>query len=407
MQFKFKDMLSPILYETADVAFVVGSHTVFNNIVCDKLRDTCISDTMIEDGVLANEFGVADVSEDGMANSVDFNTFMDVCNIASVLGKWFCITPYNVLTAKQKDKLMNYIKSPSKYGLLVVTSDDFKEYKNLLKIKMLKFSKTSHIVELGFPNRKVLKQIVIDKFADKSLNITETATDLFVTKMSAAYDEYDEVISKIRDEHSDNTLGIADLKIYMKGIEHYIIEDFVKALTTPISSGKTNNKKILRIMVYLEDEYGAQDLLYKILKIVDESISFRILINKGFIPIGINYFFKDVIDSLGGPQGPYGKMNEWVFRKKASLASMTSLKDWQYMKLILQRALNNKYDITEEKCRKALYELCMRSTLSSSRLDNIVGVSNVLKENMTKLNKIKYSEESLKTIKDIEEHIGG
>lgn len=77
------------------------------------------------------------------------------------------------------------------------------------------------------------------------------------------------------------------------------------------------------------------------------------------------------------------------------------------MKLILQRALNNKYDITEEKCRKALYELCMRSTLSSSRLDNIVGVSNVLKENMTKLNKIKYSEESLKTIKDIEEHIGG
>lgn len=407
MHFKFKDMLEPILYETANVVYVVGSHTVFNNIVCDRLKDTCTIDMQYTDNTLMTEFNIKKSSDEEMVNSVDFNTFMDVCNISSILGKWFCITPYGLLSAKQKERLTRYIKSPSEYGLLVITSSDYKEYRELLKIKMLKFSKTAHIVELGFPNKKVLKQIVIDKFSSKGLKITDTATDLFVTKMSAAYDEYDDVISKIRDEHSGDTIGIADLKIYMKGIEHYVIEDFVKALMDPVTSSKTNNKKILRIMVYLIDEYGAQDLVYKVLRIVNESIEFRLLINKGYIPIGINYFFKDVIKSLGGESGPYGKMNEWVFRRKAALASMTSLRDWQYMQIILQRAVSNVYNITEEKCKKALYELCMRTVLTDSRLDNDIGISNILKGEMDRVNRIKYSEKSLQEIKIIESHIGG
>lgn len=407
MQYKFKDMLDDSLYNTAQVVFILGPHTVFNNIVCDRLKNTCISNEEIpsDTSLIASDFGMEDTNEneeDTTVNSVDFNTFMDVKGIASILGKWYCNVPYASLNAKQREMLLKYIKTPSNNGLLVITSSDFKEYLNILKIKMLKFSKTAHIVELSFPNRNVLKQIVSNKFKEHDINITDTALDLFITKMSAAYDEYDDVIDKICEEHEDTNLNISSLKIYMKGIEHFVIEDFVKALMEPVSSSKTNNKKILRIMAYLEDEYGAENLIHKVLKIVEESIQFRILINKGIIPIGINYFFKDVINNLGGEQGPYGKMNEWVFRKKAILASSTSLKDWHYMKLILEQPLLDVRTITEEKCKRALYELCMRTVLTSSRLDNCIGIDNVLNLSIQKLNRIKYNEDALKTITDIE-----
>lgn len=407
MQYKFKDMLDDSLYETAQIVFVLGPHTIFNNIVCDRLKSTCISDEVLtnDSELIASDFGIETVSnneEDTNINSVDFNTFMDVKGIASILGKWYCNVPYGSLNTKQRETLSKYIKTPSNNGLLVITSSEFKEYINILKMKMLKYSKTAHIVELSFPNRNVLKQIVSDKFSEYGISITDTAVDMFISKMSAAYDEYDEVINKICEEHTDTTLNISSLKEYMKGIEHFVIEDFVKALMEPIPNSKTNNKKILRIMVYLEDEYGAENLIYKVLKIVNESIQFRILINKGIIPIGINYFFKDVINNLGGEQGPYGKMNEWVFRKKALLASSTSLKDWHYMKLILEQPLLDVRTITEEKCRKALYELCMRTVLTSSRLDNCIGIDNVLNLTMSKLNRIKYDENALKTITDIE-----
>lgn len=407
MQYKFKDMLDDSLYETAQVVFVLGPHTVFNNIVCDRLKDTCISDEVIpnDSSLIAMDFGVEDTNEeeqDTTINSVDFNTFMDVKNIASILGKWYCNVPYGSLNTKQKELLKKYIKTPSSNGLLIVTSSEFKEYLDILKLKMLKFSKTSHIVELSFPNRKILKQIVTNKFSEHGIAITDTAVDLFITKMSAAYDEYDDVITKICEEHNESTLSIASLKVYMKGIEHFVIEDFVRALLEPISSSKTNNKKILRIMVYLEDEYGAENLIHKVLKIINESIQFRILINKGIIPIGINYFYKDVLNSLGGEQGPYGKMNEWVFRKKAILASGTSLKDWHYMKLILEQPLLDVRTITEEKCRKALYELCMRTVLTTSRLDNCIGIDNIFNIGIQKLNRIKYDENALRTIEAIE-----
>ena len=66
MQYKFKDMLDPTLYETAQVAFVVGSHTTFNNIVCDKLRDTCLitEGVQTDANTLAIDFGVEEEDRD-------------------------------------------------------------------------------------------------------------------------------------------------------------------------------------------------------------------------------------------------------------------------------------------------------------------------------------------------------
>ena len=42
-------------------------------------------------------------------------------------------------------------------------------------------------------------------------------------------------------------------------------------------------------MTYLEDEYGAKNLVYRLLKLIEESIEFRILINSGKIPSYSSY----------------------------------------------------------------------------------------------------------------------
>jgi hypothetical protein len=154
-------------------------------------------------------------------------------------------------------------------------------------------------------------------------------------------------------------------------------------------------------MIALEDELGAKNLVYQLLKVIDESIEFRVLINSGKIPIGIKYFYKDVINDLGGEKGPYGKMKEWTFRNKAALASQTSLRDWEYMKLILYRAIENPRisdDEMDAKCQKALYELCTRSVITPDRINNIIGIDNILNKNFDYINRIEYDEEKLNKI---------
>ena len=55
-------------------------------------------------------------------------------------------------------------------------------------------------------------------------------------------------------------------------------------------------------------------------------IDYRTMINKGYITINIRYIFSDVVKLLG-KDNKYAKVNEWVFRRKADLASLTSLRD--------------------------------------------------------------------------------
>lgn len=405
MKYSFKDIYNDEFYDNVQVAFVLGKHQVFNNIVTDRLKDLCTSESSIasSNDTLGLDFGLGDTGdeESTITNAVDFNTFMDVIGVASILGRWYCRTELSTLTSKQKEKMLKYIKNPSSNGLLVIVSDDWQDYKELLRNRVLGYSRVSHLIQLGFPNRKVLKDIVKEKFLLKHIEITDVAIDLFVTKMSAAYDEYDSIITEICEEHKDTSLNVADMKEYMKGVEHYVLDDFLAELTKPLGSAKTNNKKVLRIMTYLEDEYGAKNLVYRLLKLIEESIEFRILINSGKIPIGIKYFFKDVIENVGGKESKYAKMNEWVFRKKADLASKTSLKDWEYMKLILRRAIDNvkvSDSVMEVKCKQALYELCTRTVLTNSRLDNILGIDNVLNKGFADINRVSYDEKALNQI---------
>lgn len=399
MKYSFKDMLNAEIYESSRVIFILGKYNVFNNIVEDEFRERCKEQSIFNDYVSIMEdfeFGRNESDTQTVSlNSVDLNTFLEVAGVASINGKWYCKVDLSSITKKQKEAILKYIKEPSENGIMVVVGNDWIHYKDILKNRVLLYSKVANILELGFPNKEVLKVIVPQMFEDKGIILEASAVEFFILRMSKAYEEYESVIEDISTKHGKGELNLRQMKDYMKGIEYFTVEDFMYELVKPLNSDKTNSKKILKIMISLQDELGAKKLVYDILKQIAELIELRMLINKGFIPIGINYFYKDVINSIGGEKSKFGKMAEWQFKKKVQLASQTSLRDWEYMQIILNKAIENiriSESELELKCQKAMYELCTRSILTEDRLNNIIGIDNILNKQLVKIDKVVFQD---------------
>lgn len=392
MKYSFKDINKDEMYNMSRVICIFGQYAYFNKKVSDRVKKICrdsITRVSINDIGLANEFGVEESDSDTVSTSLDFDSFMKTVDSPSINGLWYCVTAYNVLSKAQKERFLKYIKDPSPNGRLVIISEDWIEYRELLRNRILSTSFLSSYIELSFPDKKMLKEILINDFEEKGVILDSKAADLFLIKLSRAYDKYEETIDTVINKFTagnDNSqelvqMGINDMKDCAKGIQYYVIEDFVYALLKPMSSSKTNSKKVLKIMSALVDDMGAYKVLHKVKKVVDESIEFRELINKGIIPIKIKFFYKDVmksIEKLYGEKNKYSRMSEYAFRTKAHLASETSIRDWVYMKIIIDKALSTHTVNDDERYKAALYEICTRSVLSESRLNNILGIDNVL-----------------------------
>lgn len=394
MRYTFKDISNTTMYSNTKVMFVLGKYTWFNNIVCDTLKEVNMTKGIeaIPYSELDAEYGFEDTNDEYNSGlvSVNFNTFMDVIDTPNINGKWLCVTDISLLDKKQQTVLDKYLKNPSNNGLLIITSTEWKDFRYWLKNKTLSVSIVSNLIQLSFPSIKELKHIVKKEFESYGISIANDAVDFFVLKMGSAYDKYNENIKNIVDTHNDSILTKKVLQGYMKGIEYYDLNDFVVELTKPMASSLTNSKKVLKIMGSLIDEMGAKSLIYKLLNIIDECIEYRILINDGFIPIGINYFFGDVIKKINNEK--YEKVKEWTFRKKADLASLTSLRDWQYMKMILRKPIDNvmvSEDIMDMHCKRALYDVATRSVLTESRINNIIGIEDIMDNGLNSIDKIK------------------
>lgn len=401
MKYSFKDIDNDDLYSRSRVVCIFGKYAYFNKKVSDKVRRLCYDNSSrvtINNIGLDDEFGLdsSELSDTITGTALDFDEFIRTVDTPNINGLWYCVTAYNALNKAQKDTFIKYIKDPSPNGRLVILSEDWLEYRELLRNRILMTSFASSYIELSFPDRKLLKKILIQDFADKGVELDSKAADLFLIKLSRAYDKYEEAIETVigrfigkNDKVNELVyMGVNDMKSCAKGIQYYVIEDFVYALLKPMSSGKTNSKKVLKIMSALVDDIGASTVLYKVKGVVDESIELRGLINKGIIPIKLKFFYNDVMKSIEGIYGEknkYSKMSEYAFRKKAHLASETSLRDWVYMKIIIDKALSFHDENDDDRYRAALYELCTRSVLSESRLNNIIGVENILDKDIEDL----------------------
>lgn len=388
MKYTFNDLLDNKIYDNTTVMFITGKYNIFNNMVSDELKSRSISEDIIEldDETLA-EFNISKDESFDYSTTVDFDTFIDVKNVANINGKWFCKVDLSTMTKKSKEVLNNYIQQPSYNGILVVTANDFMDYRYYLNNRTIMNSNSVHLIQLNWPNRKMLEEIVTAMFKERNVIIDKTSARLFIMRMSNLYDDYTETIDKMCDGLENYVIDYKEMQDKLKGIENYIIEDFVELLLEPLTNDRTNSKKIYKMLGSLLNEFGPQNLVYRIIKIAKEELEFREYINSGYIPIKVHYSFKEIKKAIGD-KSEISKLSEYQFRKKALLASKTSLRDWQYIVLIL----SNVRDYNKSSYEKVLYTLVNRSVISSSRLNNDIGIDNILTSDIKLLDTIRYED---------------
>jgi len=372
MKYAFNDILNKEMYDTGLCVFITGPYSIFNNIVSDRFKEMSVEDEEVElDPRLSADFGMADFGDTKINTSVDIDTFRDVIGAANVNGKWYCKVYWGNLTKKQKEYVQEYMKSPNKNGYLMVVIEGYGDYRFFLRSRLLMNSKESHLIQLSFPNRKILREIVMELFKDRGVSLTEEAAELFVMRMSNAYDDYGNIIDRVMEMVSG---GVIDKKIMekgLKGVENYVIDDFIEFLLRPLSGPEiSKNRKVYKMYGALVREMGAKAVLMKTRYKVDELIEFRRAINNGLIPIQVRFSVEEAKKRLG-EESKLGKIADFRFRKLAELASKTSLKDWFYMQTLLSRVSGMTSD---EECERILFTLVHRTVLNEIRVKKGIGV---------------------------------
>ena len=393
MKYDFRDINNSMMYDTCKVMYVTGPHPIFNNIVVDRLRESCkgeIEGFDEEDmSSFMEEFTMSKYNSTSVNNSMSFDEFMAAVKVPPVTGKWFCSADYKFLTKKQKDTLSRYYKKPIEHGVLVINISEWRDYKDLLRNRAITQNKDNHIIQLSFPSRDVLKDIVTKLFKDRGVTVAEQAVELFIMRMSRAYDEYQDTIDNICNSVGEKAnISYADMVLHLKGIENYILDDFISELMKPMKSKKVvTRRKIYKMLNALMSDMGARAIVNKIKFKLDDLIEMRIQINNGNIPVMVRYNVEKIKGRIG-EESRLNKLSDYSFKRYAYIASKTSLRDWYYMKLILS---NIKNSWSEEESERALLSLIHRYVISTDRLMNSIGVKNTLKEGLTDLNSIFYN----------------
>lgn len=394
MIYKFEDIERQEIYDTADVLFITGPHNIFNNIAADRAKAKCITKDSIEiSEATLQEFGISKESAVGVSgNVVDFKTFLDNINVPSITGKWYCRLDLGMASKKQIEAIDKYIRSTSRNGVLVLVSQEFSTYRQYLTNRVIKNSTSTHLLQLSFPRRDTLLKLVIELFDKRGISIDENSAKLFIVKMGSDYDEYTTVINKISADYGQLVMTYEMMQSAMKGINKFTIDDFVYALTEPIGSDKISEKRrIYKIMEVLLKEYGASKLVKDLRYKINDIIEFRLLINKGIIPIKVHYSVLEAKEKLGAEHKFY-KISDYKFKKMAEIASKTSLQDWFYIKLMLNNR-SSAYDTKADE--RILYSIVHRTVLNEEMLNADIGLQDLSRIDIEVIDKIAYDEESL------------
>lgn len=409
MVYTFKDIGNAEIYNDTRVAIITGGHAIFNNMVSDDIMNTCRGEisTNINGAEMVSytdEFlsigdtdiggkGLSDADKNSHLMKVDFSTFRDIAYTPSFNGKWYCRIEQSELDKKKEEWVQLYIKKPSEYAKLVINCSEWKQYKDYLRNKILAGSKFSHLFKLSYPTNNTLIILVNELFMKHGLNIKTDAVKYFIMRMSDKYEDYVDTVELITsDFHSNyggNTIDMEKMKYLMHDIQNFVIDDFIEALVKPMKSPKIQKtRKLYRMIECLSGDYddGYSGLVRRLKYKINTMLSFRIAINSGVIPVLRRYGVSVVKDKLG-KEHPLYKVSDFSFKKSAYISSLTTLKDWYYMRLILSN-IGDMYD--ESQCQKAILALIHRSVIPNDRLLNDIGVKDTLTENLVKLNMTPY-----------------
>lgn len=394
MVYKFKDIESDI-YKDTSVLFLCSQYNIFNRIVSDKVKEITRGEIKVVDSSLLEEFGVSD-GQDVSSNILDFDEYMEAVRVPPVSGRWYCNVDYKLLSKKQRDRLDIYYKNASINGVLVVVLTDYRDYKRYLKDKLISSKSDVNIMQLNYPNKQVLKGIVKGLYKERGLLVDDKGIELFIMRLSSSYDDYIEVIDKVEvgikggGNNKDRLINVTyDMMLeQLKGIENYVIDDFIKQLTVPMEGEKIRvTRRIYKMEGALLREYGAKGLIKKLKYKIDDIIEMRLVINRGIVPIRVKYSVLEARDRLDDGNR-LNKLTDLSFRRVADVASRTSLQDWLYIKLLLNIVGNRSSEI---ECERVIHTVVNRSVYSKERLLNDLGVGDIIKEGLYEVNRYGYS----------------
>lgn len=409
MIYRFNDIYNQEMYKTANVLLILGSYDIFNNIVIDECRKICIPNEDIEIdrtflNMIANDLptgsNTSSITDTSM-NVLEFKEFMELNRTYPLEGRWFCNVRYKELKAKDKDNLKDYLKYNNETGLLIVNIRDFQDYKDFLRNRTLQASKVAHIIQLTFPSKNMLTEILNSEFRKHNVMVNDMAIKLFILRLSNDYNSYYNVISDICEKYKGMSVGYDDMLECLKGIDNYVIDDFLAEITKGVRNNKLrNNRKIYRMYKSLLESMTAREVVSKLSYKVDMMLELRIAINNGTLPILVRYGAKEVQDKLP-EDSKVRSLSTYSFKKYAKIASFTSLKDWYYIKMMLKgnsymstrfsEDRSGNYGDVEQEYKHILLSIIHRTTFSPNRLMNDMGILNVVDEELYELNTIFYN----------------
>ena len=399
MEYRFQDIDNDNMYNSCHVMYVLGGYDIFNNMVIDRLRSMAVPKELVETSseylnnfmadLVANDANETDSSA-GM-NTVSFNEFIELKGSYPMRGRWYCSVSYNELNSKQLESLNEYIKSSKGSGILVVSCREYKDYRNILKSRFIKNSKNVHMIQLSFPSRNKLSDIVSAKLNSGGVKANDKAIQLFIMRLSNAYDDYNKVLDGIIDTYKGKNIGYDEMLDSLRGIENYVLDDFIDQLTAGVKNRKiVKSRKIYRMLNSLLESMSAESLVKKLRNKVDILFELRRLINNGTIPVLVRYSATSIQDKLPDTS-KVKSLSSKAFKRYSLIASKTSLEDWFLMSVILKGNNRCMSRIRGElEYRHILIELVHRTIASPERLMNDIGVKNVLDESLFNLNTVFY-----------------
>jgi len=379
MNLTFNDLYSDKIID-CNLLVVCGKHSLFNNIAIDRIKDDV---RLLCEKQLGENIGRQyETQMSDMGVYIDFDKFMEVNKVPPFIGKWFCNVNYSILTAKQKKQFMEYIKINSSYGKLVIEINDFMDFRKLLNNRVIRYSKTTNLISLSFPSRKMVRKMVGLRCKENGISLADKALDLFVMRMSDNYDEYERMISIVL-ESGLVDITFNNMKGLLKGIENYAINDFLMAILRPPRSRRSSKKKLYNMMSMMIEDIGAVKLINSLKRNIDTLIKVRGYINQGYIPGRLKYSIKEFKEKL--PEDcSIGKLSDYVLKKNIAIANNSSIRDLMFIKLMLE----NRRGYSKESCEISLIRVIHRALISSERLPKSIGITNDIDEELYQLNRV-------------------
>jgi hypothetical protein len=387
MIYKFVDIQNEEIEKNSQILFVAGSYPIFSNMIVDRSNDLC-KGAITFDLSLFDEFNL-DTAADAY-DKLDFDSYLTYVKGRKMVGKWFCSVDYKNLNKKQQESLVEYMKYPSDNGLLVVVLTDWRDIKGFSKNKSIQKGSKLNLIDLSWPNRKVLQDVLLKLFKDKGVDVDTSAIQLFIMRMGNQYNDYMEEIDKICLGNDKKRITYQMMLSYLDGVTNYAIDDFVMAIIKPVKNDKVViTRKAYKVLHTLVDDLGARGLVMKLRSRVNLYIEYRLNINNGNIPILVPYSVKEVQEKL--PDNSIIKnVSDVSFKRNAKIASLTSIRDWYFIKMILNSANNSNSD---EDYMRVLLAVIHRAIFNQDRLLNVIGVKDILDEGLYDLDIRKVGED--------------